>query len=237
MNNIGRKPRKKSPDLENVCDVSEARVPGHRYAMGAKGKVMIEGWAIVDNTSGEDWKDVMVGVGSSSALSFHYDLWSVRSVQRATLATEDKFAVAPPTAVSPYGGAGRSAEPEILAELEDGEIRRPPGHPDDSETIPSSAALPTKEGKRKASSVARGGLSAEEGGDWDGSAGRFDGGCGKLSRRRTVLTVDYRPLAVRPGLLTMTPACRGAQWKHKKGLRSLLYVKRDPLNLIGVIPA
>src|ERR1700685_1071591 len=52
--------------------------PSYRVAVGDKGKVILEGWAIVDNTSGEDWKGVMVGVGSSSALSFKYDLWRVR---------------------------------------------------------------------------------------------------------------------------------------------------------------
>src|SRR5262245_20217501 len=49
---------------------SPAWKPSYRVVVGDKGKVMLEGWAIVDNTSGEDWKDVKVGVGSSSALSF-----------------------------------------------------------------------------------------------------------------------------------------------------------------------
>ncbi len=107
--------------------------PSYRVAVADKGKVMLEGWAIVDNTSGEDWKGVMVGVGSSSALSFKYDLWSVRQVQRETLAAEERFAVAPPTGVSPYGGtrppdAGGEA---VVTELGDDEIRRPAGHPED----------------------------------------------------------------------------------------------------------
>jgi hypothetical protein len=107
--------------------------PSYRVVVGDKGKVMLEGWAIVDNTSGEDWKGVLVGVGSSSALSFRYDLWSVRQVQRETLSSEERFAIAPPTGVTPYGGA--SATPgngeAVLAELGDDEIRRPAGHPED----------------------------------------------------------------------------------------------------------
>jgi hypothetical protein len=112
---------------------SPAWKPSYRVVVGDKGKVMIEGWAIVDNTSGEDWKDVRVGVGSSSALSFRYDLWSVRQVQRTTLQDAEQFAVAPPTGVSPYGGAaGAGGEGEaLLSELGDEEIRRPAGHPDD----------------------------------------------------------------------------------------------------------
>ncbi len=114
---------------------SPAWKPSYRVVVGDKGKVMIEGWAIVDNTSGEDWKGVLVGVGSSSALSFKYDLWSVRTVQRETLAAEERFAVAPPTGVSPYGGnPATSAGPAVLTELDDGEIRRPEGHPDDAKT-------------------------------------------------------------------------------------------------------
>ena len=106
--------------------------PSYRVAVGDHGKVMLEGWAIVDNTSGEDWKGVMVGVGSSSALSFKYDLWSVRQVQRETLQAEEKFAVAPPTGISPYGGSkpGADSGEAILTELGDDEIRRPEGHPD-----------------------------------------------------------------------------------------------------------
>jgi hypothetical protein len=113
---------------------SPAWKPSYRVVVGTSGKVMLEGWAIVDNTSGEDWKGVMVGVGSSSALSFKYDLWSVRSVQRETLQAEEKFAVAPPTGVSPYGGtvATDQSGAAVIGELDDGEIRRPAGHPQDT---------------------------------------------------------------------------------------------------------
>jgi hypothetical protein len=108
--------------------------PSYRVVVGDKGKVLLEGWAIVDNTSGEDWKGVKVGVGSSSALSFKYDLWSVRQVMRETLAGEERFAVAPPSGISPYGGAGpagTSGGEAVLTELGDDEIRRPAGHPED----------------------------------------------------------------------------------------------------------
>ncbi len=108
--------------------------PSYRVVVGDKGKVMLEGWAIVDNTSGEDWKGVLVGVGSSSALSFKYDLWSVRQVQREQLQTEERFAIAPPSGISPYGGPGQDQAGEAeLANLDDGEIRRPEGHPDNQE--------------------------------------------------------------------------------------------------------
>jgi len=110
---------------------SPAWKPSYRVVVGTHHDVMLEGWAIVDNTSGEDWKNVLVGVGSSSALSFRYDLWSVRQVQRETLANEARFAIAPPTGVSPYPAAGSDGAggEVVLGELRDDEIRRPEGHP------------------------------------------------------------------------------------------------------------
>jgi hypothetical protein len=111
---------------------SPAWKPSYRVVVGDKGKVLVEGWAIVDNTSGEDWKGVLVGVGSSSALSFKYDLWSVRQVHRETLQSEEKFAVAPPSGISPYGGGTADSGGEVaVVELDDQEIRRPQGHPED----------------------------------------------------------------------------------------------------------
>lgn len=106
---------------------SPAWKPSYRVVVAPNGKVMIEGWAIVDNTSGEDWKNVLVGVGSSSALAFRYDLWSVRQIEREMLQAEERFAIAPPTAVSPYD-ASRGG-PAVMAELGDDEIALPEGHP------------------------------------------------------------------------------------------------------------
>ena len=93
--------------------------PSYRVVVGDDGKVMLEGWAIVDNTTTEDWKGVLVGVGASSALAFRYDLWSVRQIDRDLLAGEDRFAVAPPTGMSPYA----EASAEQLAHLDASEIR------------------------------------------------------------------------------------------------------------------
>jgi hypothetical protein len=81
---------------------SPAWKPSYRIVVGKDNKVMMEAWAIVDNTTSEDWNDVLVGVGASSALAFRYDLWSVRQVDRDLIEGDDRFAVAPPTAVSPY---------------------------------------------------------------------------------------------------------------------------------------
>ncbi len=98
-------PNRTSADVK-MTYVTEAPSwkPSYRMVIGdkrEKGKVFLEGWAIIDNTSGEDWKDVKIGVGSSSALSFRFDLWSIRSVERQQLQDDQRFAAAPPTALAP----------------------------------------------------------------------------------------------------------------------------------------
>jgi hypothetical protein len=77
--------------------------PSYRLVLGKDKKVSMQAWAIVDNTSGEDWENVQLGVGSSSALSFRFDLRSLRQVQRETLHQDGLFAQAPPSVGGAYG--------------------------------------------------------------------------------------------------------------------------------------
>ncbi|MFN0248133.1 MAG: carboxypeptidase regulatory-like domain-containing protein [Kofleriaceae bacterium] len=108
-------------DLRYVTE-APAWKPSYRVMVNADNKhVMLEGWAVVDNTTSEDWKGVLVGVGASSALAFRYDLWSVRQIDRDLLAGEERFAIAPPTAVSPYAEAGGAEE---LVTLDATELRK-----------------------------------------------------------------------------------------------------------------
>jgi hypothetical protein len=76
--------------------------PSYRLELHGKKPARLEAWAVVHNVSGEDWKDVTVGVGSTSALSFKYDFRSVHFVDRETLSDEVRLGVAPPTGGSPY---------------------------------------------------------------------------------------------------------------------------------------
>ena len=106
------------PVLLTYVTDSPAWKPSYRAVVGPKGKIMLESWAIVDNVSSEDWKGVLVGVGASSAMSFRYDLWSVRRVDRDLLQGDDKFAEAPPEGVSPYEQGG-----EELGSLDETEVK------------------------------------------------------------------------------------------------------------------
>lgn len=79
--------------------------PSYRIVLGKDSKVNVQAWAIVDNNSGDDWENVQLGVGSSSALSFRFDLRNIRAVARETLHSDDLFAQAPPTGGSTYAQA------------------------------------------------------------------------------------------------------------------------------------
>jgi hypothetical protein len=155
--------------------------PSYRVVVGDRGKVMLEGWAIVDNTSGEDWKGVRVGVGASSALSFKYDLWSVRQIQRQTLAAEERFAVAPPTGVSPYGGnaaptdvasqQGQVHDGQVLADLGGNDILGGEGAGGPAGVAAPMAAPPPTEAREEVARVES--TTADSGDDDDvASAGK-----------------------------------------------------------------
>lgn len=85
--------------------------PSYRVVVNKAGEVELQGWAIVDNASGEDWKDVRLGVGASSAMSFRYDLQGLRVIDRETLQEKDQFVqtartnLAGKTAVGPRAAA------------------------------------------------------------------------------------------------------------------------------------
>lgn len=99
---------------------SPAWKPSYRVVLGEDGKARLLGWAVIDNVSGEDWDKVRVGVGSTSALSFRYDLHSIRLVERETLSTGEAIAGAPPTGGSPYAVATKKVR--VVGKLTDDDL-------------------------------------------------------------------------------------------------------------------
>jgi hypothetical protein len=61
--------------------------PTYRVVLPRKGtgKALLQGWAVVDNTSGEDWTDVSLGLTSGEPIAFRYDLHTPRTLGRADL--------------------------------------------------------------------------------------------------------------------------------------------------------
>ncbi len=87
----------------------------YRLILTATGKPTLEGWAIVDNTTGEDWNKVQLSLVSGRPISFISQLYAPKYVQRPTADLPDDAAAAPvlnaaayeTSAVSGSGGGGR----------------------------------------------------------------------------------------------------------------------------------
>ena len=67
----------------------------YRLMFGAAGEPTLEGWAIVDNTSGDDWNNVRLAVVSGKPVSFITRLYEPRYIQRPFAELAENQAAAP----------------------------------------------------------------------------------------------------------------------------------------------
>ncbi len=73
--------------------------------------VLLQGWSVVDNLSGEDWRRARLSLTAGTPLAFKYDLYTPRDVERPDLTPRGvSRAVAPPPAMDATGGADKEAE-------------------------------------------------------------------------------------------------------------------------------
>ncbi|NVB38386.1 DUF4139 domain-containing protein [Pseudenhygromyxa sp. WMMC2535] len=61
--------------------------PTYRVVLpeAGKGQALLQGWAVVDNISGEDWDEVRLSLTSGAPIAFRYDLHSPREVYRSDM--------------------------------------------------------------------------------------------------------------------------------------------------------
>lgn len=90
----------------------------YRLLFGAQGDPTLEGWAIIDNTSGDDWSNVRLSVVSGKPVSFITKLYEPRYVQRPEAELAENRAAAPVV----YEGALDAAKAQ--AAVAPGTIRR-----------------------------------------------------------------------------------------------------------------
>jgi hypothetical protein len=83
----------------------------YRLMFGAAGEPTLEGWAIVDNTSGEDWNNVRLAVVSGKPVSFISKLYEPRYVNRPEMELAENQTVAPVV----YQGAMEAAKDRAAA--------------------------------------------------------------------------------------------------------------------------
>ncbi len=67
----------------------------YRLIFGASGQPVLEGWAIVDNTTGEDWTRVQLSLVSGRPISFVSQLYAPKYVDRPTAELADDRAARP----------------------------------------------------------------------------------------------------------------------------------------------
>lgn len=103
---------------------SPAWKPSYRVMLEGDGTATLKSLAVVDNVSNEAWSGVRVGVGTTSALSFRYDLHSVRMVERETVDEGRLLAQAPPKGGSAYAVDG--AKTRVLANLAEHDLATDP---------------------------------------------------------------------------------------------------------------
>jgi hypothetical protein len=85
----------------------------YRLVLDKGGKANLQGWAIVENTTDEDWKDVRLALVSSRPISFQMDLYQPLFVPRPVVEPERFASLRPPEYQGPLtnsmvqlGGAG-----------------------------------------------------------------------------------------------------------------------------------
>jgi hypothetical protein len=82
----------------------------YRLILTAAGKPMLEGWAIIDNTTGEDWNKVQLSLVSGRPISFISQLYAPKYVQRPEVDLPDDRAAAPVLHAGGFATTGSMAK-------------------------------------------------------------------------------------------------------------------------------
>jgi hypothetical protein len=87
-------------------------------------KALLQGWALVDNTTEDDWEGVTLSLVSGLPISFVHDLYTPRYRRRPVVELEEEAAVAPRVAVAAEAAGGEDfGEATRLSDvMSDGEI-------------------------------------------------------------------------------------------------------------------
>ncbi|MCD6499939.1 MAG: hypothetical protein J7M25_16720 [Deltaproteobacteria bacterium] len=102
--------------------------PAYRLVMDSKNpngsKVLLQGWSVVDNLSGENWVKAHLSLTAGTPLSFRYDLYTPRDVRRPDLTPSARsYAEAPPAPVDATEGSGAVAAPPASKAMTTGSTR------------------------------------------------------------------------------------------------------------------
>src|SRR5262249_52750323 len=88
----------------------------YRLVLGKNGKPFLQGWAIVENTSDDDWSGVRMALISGRPISFQMDLYQPLYVPRPVVEPELFASLRPPTYTGAMTGKLNLANDEIGAD-------------------------------------------------------------------------------------------------------------------------
>ncbi len=88
----------------------------YRLIWNESGEPTLEGWAIVDNTTGEDWNNVQMSLVSGRPISFISQLYEPRYVTRATAELPEDRALAPVVYEGAVRDEAKTAPPNAPAQ-------------------------------------------------------------------------------------------------------------------------
>ncbi|MBN2495864.1 MAG: hypothetical protein JXR96_14835 [Deltaproteobacteria bacterium] len=86
---------------------------------GDEDKPLLQGWALVDNTTEDDWQGVSLSLVAGLPISFIHDLYKPRYRQRPVIRVEQEAAVAPPVIEAGIPGAVMGAAGPAAAGMMD----------------------------------------------------------------------------------------------------------------------
>ena len=99
--------------------------PAYRLVMHPDRPPLLQGWAVVDNMSGESWKDVRLSLVAGTPMSFIYDLHSPRFTRRVDLTPRGvRTALAPTREKAGYLSKPRSEPSPSVVSTKDRLQRR-----------------------------------------------------------------------------------------------------------------
>jgi hypothetical protein len=85
--------------------------PAYRIVVGDEGEPLLQGWAVVDNVSGEDWNNVELSLVAGTPMSFLYDLHSPQFMDRVDLTPRrGRTAMAPAIEGAGVASSGPAAD-------------------------------------------------------------------------------------------------------------------------------
>ena len=151
--------------------------PTYRVVLpeGGKGQALLQGWAVVDNLSGEDWSDIKLSLTSGAPIAFRYDLHTPREVPRSDLTSAGVRRQARvsmgETSFADGDMAMPEAEPMPMPMEEDEAMAEEMREAERYAAPPASASASTRQSKKADKSLGLSGTGRGGGGAGEGTIG------------------------------------------------------------------